>query len=409
MTKAKALLITDRIPIDSSMHGSPRTFELCNALSDEFEFGLFYISTNNLPLTESSESLFSPIRIHQFDPVLKNSYQRLFRRFSPTASFDYRTTHHSEVKFIKNNINKFFIENNFGLILVDGLSSSQYVPDNLLDKSALDLCDCLSKLQLRALKRTSTIRELVSSIMSLIGIWHWERRTLKQFRRTLIISEDDTWPLKFLNFRYKAPALVPLGVNLEYFKSTKELPINKTVLFFGALSYQPNLDASLWILEDIFPLLLKTNPDSKLVIAGSLPPKEISDLAKRTPNVEIISNPIDIRPYIDDSSIILTPMRLGAGVKNKLLVAISMKRPVISTQIGLEGVVNSISKQIYTANNPREFCDRISNIFSLIENQDKCKKMENDLSSLREILSEYYSWKSAALPLKEVFNEIIKQ
>lgn len=407
MALKKILIVSDRIPNDSSKAGAPRIFELCNALSEEFSFSYYLINKHTLEVPESAKALFKPFHQEVFIGGPQNFWGLLFRRFSPTNSFDYRVTNRSKIKEIRLKLKAFFHDCKYDAILVDGLFCSQYIHESLKSRAVLEMCDCLTKLQLRDFARLKGIRASLSGILSIVGTWFWERSELRKFRYSTIISKDELGPISFLRFRYELPSIVPLGINLEYFKSKEDVPRTHSIIFFGSLSYIPNIDAVVWLAKEILPAIQEDYPDTTLNIVGAEPANEILALSK-SKGIRISSDVDDIRPHISHNAVFVSSIRLGAGVKNKTLVTISMERPVISTSIGLEGIEGSVKKGILIADSVEDFKNQLGRLFNRFSDNKEYEKLKAELKLARETLDEKLSWKKCAAPLGGILKKLVE-
>ncbi len=121
------------------------------------------------------------------------------------------------------------------------------------------------------------------------------------------------------------------------FKKTNRDRIEKhSLLYWGAMNRPENRDAVLWFTEEIFPAILDKFPDSKLYIAGANPPENIKKLGSK--NIEVtgfVENPLE---YFEKAEAAVVPLRLGAGIKVKVLECLEAGLPVITTSVGAEGI-----------------------------------------------------------------------
>lgn len=405
-SKKKILVVTDIVPPDSSQAGAPRIFELCNALKSKYDFHLFLISSDESEFRLTTlESVFSSITCEYFDAEIKSFPKKMFRRFSPTASFDYRFTHKNNLHVIRQKIASYVDENSCEAIFITSLRASQFVPTALLNKSVLDFCDSLSKLFSRYVFAKDTIRNKISNALSSIGLFFWERSVATKVSSSTLVSPDDLGT--FSKLGKKTPIVVPLGIQTKYFQTSAPLPSNKSLMFFGTMNYLPNTDAALWLAHEIFPIIKSEHPDATLEIIGANPPHAILQLEQKE-GISIHANVNDIRPYIERNAVCLTPLRLGAGVKNKILVAMSMERPVISTSMALEGLQNTIKKQALTADDPEETAKKVNQVFALLSSEETRQKFSNKLKLIRQEVQAVYSWEQCAKPLAELFDKIIE-
>lgn len=107
------------------------------------------------------------------------------------------------------------------------------------------------------------------------------------------------------------------------------------LLFVGNFTHQPNRDAALWLAREIMPALLTRQPGAKLRIVGSSAPPEILALASAA--VEVIADAPSIAPYMDAAAVIVAPVRVGGGMRMKVLQALAAGKAVVTTTRGSEG------------------------------------------------------------------------
>jgi len=132
--------------------------------------------------------------------------------------------------------------------------------------------------------------------------------------------------------------VVPNAVDVDAFSPRPELPPpdGRTVLFFGALNYFPNVDGILFFLREGWPLLAASHPECRLKIVGQHPTREI--LSFQGPRVEVTGRVDDVRPHLAAAAVTVVPLRIGGGTRLKIVEAMAMARPVVSTRVGAEGL-----------------------------------------------------------------------
>ena len=130
------------------------------------------------------------------------------------------------------------------------------------------------------------------------------------------------------------------------------------VLFTGTLDYQPNLDAAFELCDSIWPLVLKRLPDACLYIVGRNPPEDL--LVRRQPGrVEIVADAPDIVPYAARCSASVVPLRSGGGTRIKILTALALGIPVVTTSIGCEGLELDPGRDLLVADETGDFAEQL--------------------------------------------------
>lgn len=156
-----------------------------------------------------------------------------------------------------------------------------------------------------------------------------------QYDRVVVLTDRDARALRELNPR-NATVTIPNGVDLNYFTPTGYEPSEPAILFIGNYDYAPNHDAALRLLRDVFPRIVEIIPEARLLLVGSHPSAEMRSFASE--QVEITGRVADIRPYYEYAKLFLSPLRLGAGIKNKILEALAMATPIVATPLSCDGI-----------------------------------------------------------------------
>jgi glycosyltransferase involved in cell wall biosynthesis len=114
-----------------------------------------------------------------------------------------------------------------------------------------------------------------------------------------------------------------------------------TVLFLGNFTHPPNRDAALWLAREIMPHLRSHHPGALLRIAGAFPTREVLELAQA--DVEVVPDPLDVRPHLAEACVVLAPVRIGGGMRMKVLYGLASGKPVVTTPLGTEGFASLAS------------------------------------------------------------------
>jgi sugar transferase (PEP-CTERM/EpsH1 system associated) len=171
----------------------------------------------------------------------------------------------------------------------------------------------------------------------------WEARVAQDFDATLLVSHDEATLLqqRVPAARHKIGAFEN-GVDAEYFSPARDYPNPYPpdvpgVVFTGAMDYWPNVDAVTWFAERIFPAVRDAVPAVQFAIVGSRPTEAVRALA-RQPGVVVTGGVPDVRPWLAHAACAVAPLRIARGVQNKVLEAMAMARPVVTTPQAAEGI-----------------------------------------------------------------------
>lgn len=152
---------------------------------------------------------------------------------------------------------------------------------------------------------------------------------------TVVVSEADQAELMAINPALNV-AVIPNGIDLAYFQPQAVERDPAALLFVGNYEYAPNVDAALRLAREILPQVRAQHPQAKLWLVGNAPPPELQALAGDS--VVVTGRVPDVRPYLAQATAFVCPLRLGAGIKNKVLEALAMGCPVVATPLSVDGI-----------------------------------------------------------------------
>jgi glycosyltransferase involved in cell wall biosynthesis len=147
----------------------------------------------------------------------------------------------------------------------------------------------------------------------------------------------------------------PPAIDLEHYRSAEAVGRSKELLFIGSYNWPPNLDGMQWFTSEVWPLVRARTPDARLTVVGRSPP----DWLQRIEGVTATGYVDDERAYYERARVILAPLRFGSGVRLKILHALAMARPVVSTALGAEGIPIVDGESIELADTPLAFAEKI--------------------------------------------------
>jgi polysaccharide biosynthesis protein PslH len=166
----------------------------------------------------------------------------------------------------------------------------------------------------------------------------FERWAYNAATRTIAVSCEDAKLIE-QRFGVNHVEVVDNGVDTDFFKPNVATYRNPNhVLFLGSLDWRPNLDAVRLLLDTIFPEVRKQEPNAKLLVVGRNPPDWLRQRVTQEAHVELHGNVADVRPYLWSSGMLIVPLRIGGGSRLKILEALSSGLPVVTSQVGVEGL-----------------------------------------------------------------------
>lgn len=192
--------------------------------------------------------------------------------------------------------------------------------------------------------------------------------------------------------------VIPIAVDTEKLQPIKRRTDSKNIVTLGTLHYPPNADGIRWFLNEVFPLVREHVPDATLTIIGQNPPQDFIELAERNPGVIKVTGYVDdLRPYLEESALMVVPVRAGGGMRVRILEAFSYAMPVVTTTVGLEGISGMPEHDVLVADTPVDFASRT---LELLDNPSLQEKLS---TNGRELVTKCYNWRAVLSAMKPIY------
>ncbi len=245
---------------------------------------------------------------------------------------------------------------NIDLIYAKRKRMAQYAENLSGVKKVLDLTDCMALLYQRSLK-IIPLPQFPLYWLESKKLAFYEPRIAEKFDRVFVCSKLDKFALEELaGKKLRNIRIVPNVVDTDSFIPSKHGKPD-TILLSGIMHAFANIDAALFFSKEILPLVLERTPDAKLSIVGPKPSQKVKALSSN--NIVVTGRVPDLRQHIANASVVVVPLRCGAGTRNKILQAAALGKPVVSTPLGAEGLEGlQENKNIMIASSPKEFADK---------------------------------------------------
>jgi sugar transferase (PEP-CTERM/EpsH1 system associated) len=271
-------------------------------------------------------------------------------------------------------------------VLCQLVRTSEYVRRHLQLPKTLDYMDTLSKGMER---RTETAIALFRPLLlaETRRLITYENLMFDLFDNRIIISKQDR---DYVYHPHRDQmAVIPNGVDTDHFNP---MPGEKKydLLFTGNMNYPPNIDSVIYLVNKVLPLVRAERPDITLLISGVDPSPRIRELAERDPQVVVSGWVKDIRVSYASARIFVAPMQIGTGLQNKLLEAMAMGLPCITSSLANNAVGAPPGQAILIGHTPADYA---VHILRLLEHPEEREKLA--ANGLRFVRS-HFDWATAA-------------
>ncbi len=257
---------------------------------------------------------------------------------------------------------------------------AEFVRELAPEKLALDYQDAFSKgLERRVSLEPKWKKGLVDTEFKRLR--DYESKIFERFGTKFIISEQDQGYIQHPS--RKEIVILPNGVDIDHYRPE---PSAKTIdlLFTGNMQYEPNVNCILYLVNRVFPLLKDEFPHLQLVAAGKNPASELRNL--KSGNLQLTGWIDDLRKYYRTARLFVAPMQIGIGMQNKILEAMSMGLPVITSSLANNAIGAKHGKEIWIADSPEKVAEGIS---YLLNNTELALRLGQHA---RELMLKKYSW-----------------
>jgi len=260
----------------------------------------------------------------------------------------------------------------------------------LLTKHEVDFAACARRARLE-----STLFRRLRWFYNYLQVLDREIALQRRVDASICMTEPDREYLK--QFCASVPIhVINTGVDLDYFSPPERPAAQPRLVFVGAFRHNPNVDAMIYFCGKVLPLVQKEVPNAELFIVGSHPTPELVALQDIS-GVHVTGFVPDVRPFMADSSVYVVPLRLGVGIRGKILEAWAMAMSVVATSVACAGLRYQDGEQLMVADTADDFAARVVTLL-----KDPARRLRMGQAG-RKMAEQFYSWEAAASQLDRLY------
>lgn len=242
------------------------------------------------------------------------------------------------------------------------------------------------------------------------GLWHYilhfefkmlrstEYNSFKIFDALTIISETDSEAIP--HRKNGDIIIVPNGVDFDFFQPI-EREKRYDIVFCGNMRYEPNVHAARYLVQKVMPIVWELCPEATLLLSGAYPKNNVSNLANS--RVTVSGYVDDIRESYASARIFAAPMLTGSGLQNKLLEAMAMRLPCVTTTIANDSLQAEAGRDVLVGDSPQEFAGHLVDLLRDGEKREQLARNGNTF------VHNSYSWETAGKKLEKVLDDVVKR
>ncbi len=355
--KPKLLMVTHRVPHPPNRGDRIRTWHLLRELSAQFDIHLACIADEPVSFDSWREMKKHAVELAIEPGSRLSRYTRGFASLASGRSF-------TEGAFfspaLKATIDRWAADHAFDAALGVCSSTARYIQHLPIARKVLDLVDTDSR---KWADYADASRGPARSLYQLEAerVAQCEREIGRNFDAVTVVTQREAQ--SFSDIAPLANVVVAAnGVDRSFFSPRFHQP-EPVAVFTGVLNYRPNVEGITWLARHIWPHITQNIAGARLRIVGRDPSRAVQRLAEIN-GVEVIGSVPDVRPYLHEAAVAVAPMRIARGVQNKVLEAMSMALPVVTTPQAAAGVHARDGEEFLVADSSNQWIEGLTNILT---------------------------------------------
>jgi sugar transferase (PEP-CTERM/EpsH1 system associated) len=393
----KILFLAQRVPYPPNKGDKLRSFNQIRYLSGNHEISLVCLADSERDLEHARElrswcRSVDAVHLPRFVSKVRSAVS-LFSSRPLTLGYFYSRT-------LRSLIDKKLRNEEFDLIFVFCSSMAQYVEDVYAISRVIDFVDVDSE---KWLQYSCYSRFPYAWLYALESrrLRRYEKQLAKSYQHCFLVSEKEVDD--FRRLVSPCPTLTPIlnGVDGDLFQPSDERYDPNTLVFTGAMDYFANVEAVIYFAREILPHISNVIPDVKFYVVGSNPTEELNALAKASPNIVVTGYVDQVQPYMAQAAVFVAPMRIARGVQNKILEAMAMGVPVVTSSLGHEGISAVPGTDIFVEDEAESFANRVIDLM-----RDDGLRLTTSVNA-RRVVEQSYCWSANLATLESVLSKVV--
>lgn len=243
----------------------------------------------------------------------------------------------------------------FDVVHADQLNMAQYAVRVDGARKVLDAHNALWLLYRRLWEVTPSgvRRALLGRDWTLLRAY--ESRVCQTVDAVLAVSEEDRQALQELTPSPVKINVVPIAVDTHEVRPLARHAAPNHIVHIGTMYWPPNTDAVLWFVRHVYPRIRAARPDVMFDVIGTRPTRSVRTLADESAGIRVTGYVADPTPYLERAAAVIVPLRVGSGMRVKILTALAQGLPVVSTSLGCAGIAVESGRHLLIADQPDDF------------------------------------------------------
>jgi glycosyltransferase involved in cell wall biosynthesis len=398
----RVLFLTAHLPFPPFSGGRRREFELISRLSKKFEIHLCSVTkTWEIDNTYVNNMLSYCSTVNLFKAVPAVMQQGIPYSFQMKRHLSHEARSH-----ISHELGRHY----YDIVHVEGYYLMQLLPSKLKIPIILVEHNIEYLLTLQRFMLSTSSQEKSRYWQEYVYTLKWERIFWRRAKICVTLTVEDKIAMKRLESDINIK-MIPDGIDHlkdngahkrqgNILNSHIARAMGSRILLVGNFAYEPNIDAALYFSNQIFPLVLQAVPNAKLFIVGNEPPPQI--LSLRSNRQIVVTGYVEsVIPFYRMADVVVCPLRIGGGIKVKVLEALYAGKAIVSTSVGAQGLGSNTRQALTVANDVTHFAQ---SVIRLLQDPEERLKLERNALTYAKNLP---TWDHATQAFVKCYEETI--
>ena len=394
---ARIMVLSFRFPYPLTDGARIRIYNLCRILAQKHAVDVVSLNEGDLlaDSIQNVKSMLNALHVFSFPPICfkLNALKGLLSR-------DPLQAHYYYFPKVQRWINHHFLQ--YDIIFCFHIRMTRYLRNITTVRQVLDFIDATSINYREAQNLARGIWRCVLPVENR-RLLSYEIRMLESFNKAFITSNyDKSYLEQHAGRKFENLVVIPNGVREDLFSRPPAKHEEDWIVFLGKMNYAPNVDAVSYFVTKVFSHIHAQLPNIRFLIVGTSPAKEVLKLA-RFPSVFVTGYVEDPYEYLEKAKIVVAPLRFSAGIQNKILEAMALRKAVVTTTKGARGIGGKDGEHFLVADEPEDMAGKI---LKLLGNQNLRKEIGENA---RKLVETTYRWDIIGQKLLAEIDQVLNQ
>ncbi|MCA9945743.1 MAG: glycosyltransferase [Anaerolineales bacterium] len=402
----KVLLLTPQLPYPPHQGTSLRNFHIIRGLAQACEVSLLsFLEPGQSVALDQIAPLANLCQKIETVPVPQRTKSKRLQQLLTTRRPDMAHRLFSEA--YNNKLLQMLQANEFDIVQIEGIELARYLPTirRGSPKSKIVFDDHNAETELQRRNFLTDLRQprrwvaAAYSAEQVRRLGKFERWVCQQADWVTAVSHPDKVHLEKLAGEKTPITVIPNSLDVQQFQLKQTETIPSDIVFSGKMDYRPNVDAVLWFVADVWPIIRRERPSTTFTVVGQKPHARLERL-RDEPGITLTGWVERVEPYLAGAKLFVLPFRVGSGTRLKLIEAMAAGKALVSTAVGAEGFPVADNREIRLVDDAVGFGTAVLHLLNQPEERQR-------LGLAAQQFAQQYDWRVVVPKFLEIYQRLL--